>query len=274
LVAAGIAAALVKDSTVSGKSDDGRQTKWEAINSTGGKSVLSTAKSRTADGLGHVLRFDGVSDDWSMTDDQLREVDVVSFTDDAGIFYHMDIAQIQRYDSGPIGADADKLEVLTVPGHELRFWESVGTLELKFAGTTLWTTINTAEDPATRRLQDLVVADESMEPTSVAAFEPPPRLLSKGHFVGGVYVHRSGGGFDNSQCRSMDTGGRCGASACAASRGVTWCNRGYCSCKAGWCANIQGVCVANSDDATRSTGCTFLLLLIAWVSVCQPRMST
>lgn len=189
LGAAAIAYALAKSTSVSGSGT--MQQKGTS------NSVVTTVQSGVGD-IPSVLSFDDVSDNWVIDDAGLRDLDSVSFTATNGTFYHFKVAELRRFDSGPQGS-TDQLDVVTDGGHQLRFVEmsdGFSSLEVKWKDTTQWVTMETS---TARRLEE-AMEEQSMDddededlPQSGGAVEPPPRLLSKGHYVGGVFVHSRGG---------------------------------------------------------------------------------
>mmetsp|Transcript_29505 Transcript_29505/g.84473 ORF Transcript_29505/g.84473 Transcript_29505/m.84473 type:complete len:372 (+) Transcript_29505:79-1194(+) len=194
LGAAAIAYTLAKSTSVSSSGSLQRRGSSE--------SVVTTVQSGVGD-LPTVLSFDDVTDDWDIDDSGLRSLDSVSFTATNGTFFHFKVAELRRFDSGPEGS-TDQLDIVTEGGHQLRFIEIADgfqELEVKWKGTVQWRTIPTST-AATRRLEAVeAVEDDDQEddddhPQPSGAVDPPARLLSKGHYVGGVYIHSRGGHYE------------------------------------------------------------------------------
>lgn len=201
LGAGAIAIALVKETTVGNngqltKADDG--------------AVIVTSEVQGVDDFEAVYNFDS-GDNFGLTDHQMRDLDSISFSDSNGTFYHEKVAQLTRYDSGP-GGETDQVGILTEAGHEIRFFEAnEWGLEVKWADqpNSQWELLvvplsRRLLDESTRRLLDasdgLVTSLEDFPELRDAPPDAPSRLLSKGHYVGGVYVHSRGGSGNNGRC--------------------------------------------------------------------------
>jgi len=187
LGAAAIALSLTKDTSVGSK---GSLTKSD------GTTRIVTSPDAGTGTMPSVLSFDSSSDTWALDDAALRELDAISFTANNGTFYHLQVAQLERFDSGPSGS-TDQLDVLTVSGHRLRATEvdDEQLLEVRWSGATQWEQL--IMDEATARLlqaEDDFEAEEEDVAAARGAVEPPPRLLSKGHYTM-VYVHGRGGSY-------------------------------------------------------------------------------
>lgn len=188
LGAAAIALTLAKNTEVGANG---------ALRRSGTGTNLVMAPDGGVDDLPSILSFDASSDQWSLDDAALRSLDAFSFTSN-GTFYHMQIAELVRFDSGP-GGDADGLDIITDGGHRLRFYEMAdgfSDLEVKWRGTSMWVPAGAGTSSGGRLLEAAggEAAEEEDDLDSVAGMvAPPPRLLSKGHYVGGVFVHRWGG---------------------------------------------------------------------------------
>jgi len=161
----------------------------------GQKSVIETTQFKRTGGLSDLLAYDLNTSQWLMAEPQLRQVDLVSFKTkgDTGTFYNLDLAELIRIDSPT--DDNDQVNMRTTGGHELRIWESVGELEVKWAGTNTWQIV----DPPGRRLEG--EADGVLEMDEPPDFGPADsRRLGKGLGSGGrtyVFVgshHGHGGG--------------------------------------------------------------------------------
>jgi len=190
LCAAGVAVAITKQT---GVSNDGAFVAKQS-----GKSrLVVTASSRDELTLGNTLSFNEVTDDWKISDAVLRDLDTITFETDNGTFYSMPVTEIARFDSGPTG-DADTLDIMVVGNHYIRFWEIIGTLEIQWANTTMWETLQTGS----RRLDADEDDDDSYadgiaevveQPVRDSSPKPPKRLLAKGGFGGSFGGGRAGG---------------------------------------------------------------------------------
>jgi len=202
LCAAGVAVTVTKQLNVS---NDGAFV----AKTNGNTRVVVTASATDELTLANTLSFNEVTDDWTLSDALLREMDTVSFQTANGTFYSMQITELARFDSGPTG-DADTLDIRVLGNHYIRYWESIGTLEILWANTTMWDALQTA----TRRLDDDdddhgdadINGGIMDEPLMSSSPKPPKRLLSKGGFAG------FGGGVAGGQSRSGSAPGYSGTS--------------------------------------------------------------
>jgi len=203
LCAAGVAVTVTKQLNVS---NDGAFV----AKANGNTRVVVTASATDELTLANTLSFNEVTDDWTLSDALLREMDTVSFQTANGTFYSMQITELARFDSGPTG-DADTLDIRVLGNHYIRYWESIGTLEILWANTAMWEALQTA----TRRLDDDDDDDHGDadinggimdEPLMSSSPKPPKRLLSKGGFAG------FGGGVAGGQSRSGSAPGYSGTS--------------------------------------------------------------
>jgi len=198
LCAAGVAVAITKQT---GVSNDGAFVAKQS-----GKSrLVVTSSSRDELTLGSTLGFNAVTDDWKISDANLRELDTITFETDNGTFYSMPVTELARFDSGPTG-NADTLDIMVVGNHYIRFWENIGTLEIQWANTTMWETLQTGsrrldadEDDEdddgsdADRIAEVELNLMQMVPVRDSSPKPPNRLLSKGGFGGAFGRGRAGG---------------------------------------------------------------------------------
>jgi len=181
LCAAGVAVAVTRQINVS---NDGA---FVAKNH-GSTQVVVTTSATDQLTLANTLSFNNVTDDWQLSDALLRELSTISFETANGTFYSMQVTELARFDSGPTG-DADTLDIRVDGNHYIRYWESIGTLEVLWANTTMWDALPTA----VRRLEDYDDDDADDaddngeildEPLLSSSPKPPKRLLAKGGFGG------------------------------------------------------------------------------------------
>lgn len=99
--------------------------------------LVTTTESRGTMSMLTMLDFDNTTDQWTIDESQLREMDKVSFLDSNKTYYNFDVAQLLRIDSGKNGTN-DKLEIMTTSGTQLRMWESIGELEVKWPSSSMW----------------------------------------------------------------------------------------------------------------------------------------
>jgi hypothetical protein len=147
----------------------------------GFEEVVTTTESTGEETLMNILDFDGPSDQWATTDEDLRELHTVSFGTSDNVSYHLSVAEVIRIDTGPSGS-ADKVEILSTSGHSLRLWESVGQLEVKWSGSSLWQALNAENLASSRRAtssdlnfdeEDLLQDNLEYDPNRPDMFEPP-----------------------------------------------------------------------------------------------------
>merc|ERR1712118_98669 len=99
---------------------------------------MGTTQSRENGGLGDLLKFDPVTDQWLITDQQLQNIDQVSFSTTSGAFWNLDVAEIIRIDTGNNANTVDKVEIVTTGGHKVKLWEDAPDLEIQWSGSTMW----------------------------------------------------------------------------------------------------------------------------------------
>jgi len=201
--------------------------------------IVETTGVRENGGLEQLLEYDTKNDQWTISDSQLRKLDQVSFKtlgqlDASGAttsqaFYNLDLAEIIRIDAGPTGNN-DQVNMITTGGHDLRLWENVSQLEIRWKGTGQWRKVDVdgsaaAKKSGGRRVEEANLGVETAgDPLDVSALEPPSRRLSKGGvvFVGGYHHgHSSGGG--GGGCR-----GRCNVPFGTVEGCDRFCNLGAC----------------------------------------------
>merc|ERR1719271_291091 len=98
--------------------------------------LVVTTESKADVGLGNLLTYNEDTDLWTIDDDSLRSLQVVSFLHKAS-FYNLELAEVIRIDSGSTGNN-DKVEMTSTSGVKLRIWESVGDLEVLWKGASMW----------------------------------------------------------------------------------------------------------------------------------------
>lgn len=173
------------------KAEGDQKGKTQLITTTPGKGTMN---------LLTMLQFDGTSDKWMITDDQLVEMDSLSFTSHLNSepqFYHFMISELIRVDSGSTGS-SDKVDIVTDAGHQIRVREGYNDIEVKWAGDTMWQDVQ-----ATRRLTEVSgdAEDEyDWEDVLHNSVQPPDRRLAKGGVVvvGVVHHHHGGGSYHGS----------------------------------------------------------------------------
>lgn len=174
--------------------------------------LVTVTQSRGDIDLGNFLNFDNTTDQWLIDDAQLRELDTVSFWAANKSFYHLQVAELIRTDSGPKGVN-DKLEILTLTGVRLRVFEDVGELEVLLPGTNMWQ--GAPQPGGGRRMPEEgevnpnFAQDESMMGGHEDEFDdnfmkgqPAERRLGKGGvvvFYGGAHHNRHGGSSNGCQ---------------------------------------------------------------------------
>lgn len=216
----------------SGAPQVGDHGNFQASSENGRTDVVVTDERRRDDtDLNHILAFDDRSDQWVISDQQLREVDMISFTH-GNADYHLGVAHVVRTDSGPLGS-SDTMEVETIAGHRIRYWENTTTLDAKWVGTSEWFEVDLPDDNG-RRLSDeppgvWIVGPEDFAQTSFGALttfgsdlEPPRGRRAKGYvaFHGGSNYGRStsGNNYNRDECyRTNASHYYCGA-ACGLSK--------------------------------------------------------
>jgi len=194
--------------------------------------LVATTQSRGDLDLSTMLNYDSSTDQWTIDDDSLRQLDTVSFWH-TGIdtFYHFDLAEIIRIDSGPSGTN-DKLEMVTTSGAQLRVWENVGELEVLWPNSTMWEGITVTNQSSGGRLladdvsphfaedQDLLQQELLDADDDFMKDQPAERRLGKGGtrvFYGGGGGHYNNGG-SSSGCQGW----------CNVPHGDTGSCRNYC----------------------------------------------
>jgi len=196
------------------------------------RSILAVTQAEEHSGIRELLAFNHLTDQWNVTEEELRHISTVSFSDREGKFHFLHVAHIVRLDAGKDAAsDGDKLEVLTTGGHRIRYWESIGELEVKWYDHTTslqsreWETLSLgrrlADEPFSEldlppdvEVPDLVFEDEADELVWDVKlnrwvkfeFLPPIGRRTKGRTVviGAAGFH--GGHRSNSHQRCEDLG--------------------------------------------------------------------
>jgi hypothetical protein len=193
------AVALVMMLTIDTKVDDsGYMTAKVTDTEPQQKSLIQTTLERDEGGMGQLLDYDDTTGQWLVADAQLRNIDQVSFSANSS-FFNLDLAEVMRIDSGETGTN-DQVDMLTTGGHRLRVWSSIGNLEVKWAGTSMWRIVDV--DSTSRRLHEMGMADKA----SMDFLDTPPRRM---YAKGGVVIvgghHRGhGSGSSGGGCQ-----GRC-----------------------------------------------------------------
>jgi len=149
-----------------------------------GRPVVLTTQEHSQQSMMNMLSFDMMTNEWVVSDSALRELDTVAFELTNGSFYHFEVVEVVRQDSGADG-ETDKLEIATSSGTHLRLWEALGSLEARWPGSSMWENVDINDDP-----RELLDVDQNGAPTEVdppesgRSLRPPGRLLAKG--AGGV----------------------------------------------------------------------------------------
>jgi hypothetical protein len=167
---------------------------------------VHTSEDHSRGDLSDLLSFDPNTDQWLLPDDRLRYLESVSFSTENGSYYSMKLAEVIRFDAGRGNTTSamDKIEILTLAGDRIRYWENISEPEIKFDGTSMWQTI---QFDSSRRLtmdvegyEDMEDEEDDLEQPLRRLWEedeeqdleqPPRRLWGKG---GIVYVGGLGGG--------------------------------------------------------------------------------
>eukprot|EP00401_Gymnodinium_catenatum_P040552 CAMPEP_0117515168 /NCGR_PEP_ID=MMETSP0784-20121206/30441_1 /TAXON_ID=39447 /ORGANISM="" /LENGTH=410 /DNA_ID=CAMNT_0005310977 /DNA_START=67 /DNA_END=1301 /DNA_ORIENTATION=+ len=111
------------------------------------REVVVTTQEYNFQNVQNMLDFDLVTNEWVVSNFALREMDSVSFELVNGSYYHFDVVEVTREDSGQDG-ESDKLEVTTTNGAKLRLWESLESLEAKWAGSSMWELLDVRDEDA------------------------------------------------------------------------------------------------------------------------------
>eukprot|EP00929_Paragymnodinium_shiwhaense_P004617 TRINITY_DN105720_c0_g1_i1.p1 TRINITY_DN105720_c0_g1~~TRINITY_DN105720_c0_g1_i1.p1 ORF type:complete len:333 (-),score=88.31 TRINITY_DN105720_c0_g1_i1:248-1246(-) len=179
----------------------------------GVKDVVISTQEHGIRSVKSMLSFDLMNEEWSVSDDALREMDTVSFELSNGTYYHLDIIEVERRDGARSGQESDKLEIFTRQGAKLRLWASMGTLEIKWPWSSMWEVLDVTGDGREGLDVDMTGEDTDHEPPERhAGMKPPERLLATARrgkgtsMAGGV-----GSGFSR---------GHTGATSTWGSRGV------------------------------------------------------
>jgi hypothetical protein len=171
------------------------------------KLIVETNQETEETSLGELLDADEGTDQWLVAEDRLRSLNQVSFRTTAGHFYNLFLAELIRIDSGPAGGN-DQINIRTTGGHQLRYWESIGETEVKWASESMWMTVDLSGQST--QSGRLLKADEKIEADSLTE-DPPRRLFTKGGHV--VFVgYPMGIGHGHHSSRSSSTSacqGRC-----------------------------------------------------------------
>lgn len=173
--------------------------------------LVTTTESSDELSLLNILDFDTTTDQWMIDESMLREMDKVKFLDAQGTYYGFEVAELIRVDSGKNGTN-DKLLITAAGGTQLRVWESVGELEVKWPNSTMWEGVPRVNSTSGGRLLSSedeekipgFLEDEMMlsEGADGDEHRVPSRRLGKGGFVFVGVHHRShgGGGGCNGYC--------------------------------------------------------------------------
>jgi len=184
------------------------------LKDTNQKVLVELTTAQESGGWESLLEYDNTTDQWLIADQQLVNFDTLTFRTQGGVFYHLDIAELVRIDTGSSGTN-DKVLMYSTGGHQLRIQELDPRLEVQWWNSVSqsysnWEFVDTADMGDGRRLKD---APADVLPS--VGEDPPRRMYAKGGtmvYAGPMYGARSGGG-GGSGCT---TNGRCNVPAGAA----------------------------------------------------------
>lgn len=271
LGACGIAFAVIKDTSVPKDSATLRAPAPSSSAKPGKTELVVTTETRSDDDLISMLKYDSNTDQWLMTDKDLREIDSITFWSMNNTFYHLDVAEIMRYDGNKSLQQEDKLEITTAAGTMLRVMEDTCppcSLEVLWPGKTKWEGVSRNSTKSGGRLLSQVAPDgelpEFMEGEEllgeddvtevdgvVMTNQPHERRLGKGGFVVVGYYGGGAGGY-----------GRGGGGGCNGRCNVPW-NAGETSCSA-YCQ--IGACYSWSNGNTyRCDGAASIFGTSTWL---------
>mmetsp|Transcript_90198 Transcript_90198/g.254469 ORF Transcript_90198/g.254469 Transcript_90198/m.254469 type:complete len:382 (-) Transcript_90198:138-1283(-) len=225
------------------------------------REVVVTTQEYNFQNVQNMLDFDLVTNEWVVSNFALREMDSVSFELVNGSYYHFDVVEVTREDSGQDG-ESDKLEVTTTNGAKLRLWESLESLEAKWAGSSMWELLDVRDEDAyadpNGQLHEVAEPPEQ----GPASLRPPGRLLAKGAGGGGV-------GFGRAGPNGLGTNARAGIYS-GVMVGSMYHHRPYHGSSARQCYSderyVDGQCVKNS-------ACTCTLLFATLATICNIAMN-
>jgi len=223
------AVAVVMMATKTTEVSNGGQMKAH-VKDTNQKTIIETTQAQQVGGIGDLLTYDDVTDQWLIADSQLRNLDQVSFTTKNGSFYNLDLAEIIRNDSGILGTN-DQVNMLTTGGIQLKIQESIGQLEVKWLGSSMWQTVDVKGQSPSRLLggmeseSPLTESESENDIYADNGLQPPRRMFTKGGVIVVGHHRGMGHGSGGSPC---SRNGYCNVPYGTAEPCRLYCQQGQC----------------------------------------------